>query len=92
MQAIKDHIGPSSNLSYYFDANVVVDISASSQQVRVFPPDSKNPWSQVALYALVDITYDYVDDDNMGIFYLSVPGGVQEAVQKCINRICSGIR
>ena len=78
---------------------MVIDIPTSCQPVRVFPSNSKDtttqsPRSEVALYTLVDISYEYgmVSEDDKHTFYWTVPGGVLDAVQTCIDKICSGIR
>ena len=101
MQTIKDHVGPLSNL-YYFESNVVIEIPTSCQPVRVFPSDSqdtssKSEVTEVALYTLVDISYDWcsgrVSDTDKPIFYETVPGAIQQTVQASIkDTLCSGIR
>jgi hypothetical protein len=95
VQAIKSKIGPS---LYQFESNVVIAIPTSDQSVRVFPADSKDtttqsPKKEVALYALVDISYDCCSGMvSKDIVYLSVPTAIQETVQAHIKEKCSGIR
>lgn len=102
MQVIKENIGSLSN-QYYFESNVVIEIPTSCQPVRVFPPNSKDtttqcPKNEVALYTLVDISYDWcsrmvISTTDKHIFYETVPGAIQQAVQASIkNMLCSGIR
>ena len=99
MQAIKSYIG-SLPVPYEFDSNVVIEIPTSCQPVRVFPPDSKDStvqstWSEVALYTLVDISYGIFPDevnDYRSTFYITVPSAIQDVVQACVGKLCSGIR
>ena len=100
MQAIKKNIGPLPNQQRDFESNVVIEIPTSCQPVRVFPSDSKDTTTQseAALYTLVDISYDWcsrmvISDDDKHIFYETVPGAIQQAVQTSIkDMLCSGIR